>query len=216
MTNMNSILKRYQRSLILIVMVNLSGCFSMGSNESEVSETHYYILSTDRGHVASQFAENRVLLLKPVRVTSQYRGKHIVAKVAENQYQPMQSDQFFSTPDVMFTEELKRWLQKTGLFTRVTTDESQSVDMILETAVTGFYGEQRQQFSPQAVLEMQFFLMNANDDSKEPLFQTGLNIEVDVEEATASEFVKGWKTGLYELFATLEDDLSGYFLKRGP
>jgi cholesterol transport system auxiliary component len=213
---MKPIVKHFRAGLIVILVMTLSACFSMGSNDISPAETQYYILSTDRGHVASHFVENRVLLIKPVRVTSQYRGKNIVTKIGENEYQPMLGQTFFSTPDMMFTEELKRWLQKTGLFSVVTTDETQAADMILETAVTGFYGETREQFSPKSVLEMQFFLMDSATHSQAPLFQTGLNVEVDVNDASASEFVKGWKTGLYELFATLEDDLSGYFSKRDP
>lgn len=96
------------------------------------------------------------------------------------------------------------------------TDADASADLVLETAVSAFYGEQREQFSPQSVLEMQFFLTSSNAEREQVLFQTGLRIDVDVAAATPANVVKGWKEGLEELLATVEDDFSGYFSKRTP
>jgi hypothetical protein len=89
-------------------------------------------------------------------------------------------------------------------------------DMILESAVTALYGDKREQFSPQSVLEMQFFLVDGDENTSQALFQTGLKTEVDIEETTPSNVVKGWKQGLEQLLMTLEEDLSGYFTKRSP
>ena len=116
----------------------------------------------------------------------------------------------------MFTEQLRRWLQKTGLFSQVVITDDVPADMVLETAVTALYGEQREQFSPQAVIEMQFFLMSNDENNTKPLFQTGLRVDVDIEQSTPENVVKGWKQGLEELFWTVEDDFSGYFTKLNP
>jgi ATP-dependent Clp protease ATP-binding subunit ClpA len=40
--------------------------------------------------------------------------------------------------------------------------------------------------------------------------------KIDIKETSAPNVVKGWKQGLEELLATVEDDLSGYFLKHSP
>ncbi|MCJ8275053.1 MAG: ABC-type transport auxiliary lipoprotein family protein, partial [Psychrosphaera sp.] len=148
--------------------------------------------------------------------TSHFRGKTIVFRVGENEFRSQAPHELFSEPEEMFTEQLRRWLQKSGLFSKVVTKQDEHADLILETAVTALYGEQRKQFSPQAVLEMQFFLSSAEEDNERVLFQTGLRIDVDVEIATPANVVKGWKEGLEELLATVEDDFSGYFSKRTP
>ncbi len=100
---------------------------------------------------------------------------HIVFRVGENEFRSKVNHEFFSEPEEMFTEQLKRWLQKSGLFSNVVTDVDAPADLVLETAVTAFYGEQRQQFSPQSVLEMQFFLTSSNADGEQVLFQTRSN-----------------------------------------
>jgi ABC-type uncharacterized transport system auxiliary subunit len=166
--------------------------------------------------VANSFPDKRSLLIKPVRVTSHYRTKNIAFRIDENEYAYQPNQFLLSEPEAMFTEQLRRWLQKSGQFSSVTTDETIDTDMVLETALTGLFGDNREQYTPQAVLEMQFFLMDTTDQNAQPLFQTGLKVEVDIDKTTVPNVVNGWKQGLEELLATLESDLSGYFSKRSP
>ena len=194
----------------------LTGCFGWGSKKSDDNEPHYYVIDVDRGSVASHFAKDQVLRLKPVRITSHFRNKAIVFKVGDDEYRAQANHQFFSDPQEMFTEQLKRWLQKSGVFSQVIMDENAPADMVLETAVTALYGEQREQFSPQAVLEMQFFLTASGNNTNQTLFQTGLRIDINIDETTPPNVVKGWKQGLEELLATVEDDFRDYFSKRSP
>ena len=201
---------------LLILATMLSGCFSFASKDVKDDTPHYYVIDVDRGAVAAEFAKDRVLRLKPVRVTSHFRDKTLVYRVGENEYRPQPPHQFFSDPSEMFTEQLRRWLQKSGLFSQVVVSDDLPADMMLETAVTALYGEQRDQFSPQAVLEMQFFLMDNEEKNTKPLFQTGLRVEVDIEQSLPSDFVNGWQQGLEELLSTVEDDFSGYFTKLAP
>ncbi|MDB2705037.1 PqiC family protein [Pseudomonadota bacterium] len=199
---------------MLLLTGTLTACFSFGSKDDET--VHYYVIDTDRGTVAANFAKNRVLRLKPIRVTSHFRNKNIMFKVGDNEFQPQEMHEFLSSPDEMITTQLRRWLQKTGLFSLVIVDDNQPADMDLEVAVTALYGEAREQFSPQASLEMQFFLTSADSESSNVLFQTGLRVDTDIEKATPALTVKGWNIGLKELLLTLEDDFSGYFSKRSP
>ena len=194
----------------------LTGCLGLGSKEDNDDIPHYYVIDVDRGAVAAHFVKDRVLYLKPVKLTSHFRGKMIVFRVGEDEYQMQAPHQFFAEPQEMITEQLKRWLQKTGLFSQVVTNEDVPADMILEAAVTALYGDKREQFSPQSVLEMQFFLLAIDQNKTQALFQTGLKIEVDIPETTPPNVVKGWKQGLEQLLATVEDDLSDYFSKRKP
>ncbi|MDO7597118.1 MAG: ABC-type transport auxiliary lipoprotein family protein [Pseudomonadota bacterium] len=207
----------YRVFTLFFLVSMLSGCFGFGSKEAVNDDSpRYYMLDAARGGVASEFAKDRVLLLKPVRVTSLYRGKTLIFRVGDNEYRPQPPHQFFTEPSEMITEQLRRWLQKTGLFSQVVITDDVPADMILEAAATALYGEQRDQFSPQAVLEMQFFLMSNDENNTKPLFQTGLRVDVDIEQSTPENVVKGWKQGLEELFSTLEDDFSGYFTKLNP
>ncbi len=205
-------------ALIVVLLSLLTGCLGLGSkDDGDDDSPHYYIIDVDRGAIAKNFEKNLVLRIKPVKITSHFRGQNVVFRIDENEYQRQVTHQFFSEPEEMFTGQIQRWLQKSGLFSQVIMgDGDGDAEMVLEVAVTKLYGDKREQFSPQAVMEMQFFLMSADDTNQQLLFQTGLRIDVDIEETTAPHVVKGWKQGLEELLATVEDDLSGYFSKHRP
>lgn len=198
--------------LLLILTSLLSACFSWGGGEEEDDMPRYYVVDVDRGSVAQDFARDRVLLLKPVRVVPHFRDKTIVFRVNENEYRAQPPHQLFSEPEEMFTAQLRRWLQKSGLFSQVVVDESVEADFVLESAVTALYGEKRPEYSPQAVLEMQFFMSSAKNQQN-VLFQTGLRVDVDLEQTTPGNVVTGWQQGLEELLTTLEEDFSAYFAK---
>jgi uncharacterized lipoprotein YmbA len=210
------IVLRAKNVIIIVSLILLTGCLGLGSKQSNDDSPHYYVIDVDRGAVASHFVKDRVLYLKPVKLTSHFRGRKLVFRIGDNEYQQQISHQFFSDPQEMFTEQLKRWLSKSGLFSQIVTNDDVPADMILETAVTALYGDAREQFSPQSVLEMQFFLLRTDQNKTQPLFQTGLKVEVDIPETTPPNVVKGWKQGLKELLMTAEDDLSDYFSKRNP
>jgi len=200
---------------LLTVTSLLTGCFGGTSKQDEMP--HFYTIDVDRGLVAETFVKKRVLFLHPVKLTSHYKSNQLVFRVGDNEYQPQASHEFIVDPQDMLTEQLRRWLQKSGLFSDVITKDFDKADMALETAVTAFYGERREQFSPQSVIEMQFFLTAEDETGKrETLIQTGLRGEVDIDEVSPSAVVKGLKIGLGELLATFESDLSSFFEKRAP
>lgn len=217
LTIKGSILTLYSRLFfsffILATSLLLSSCFSWGGGDKEVDMTpRYYVLDVERADVAADFPANRVLRLNPVRVVPHFKSKTLIFRVGENEYKAVEPHQFLVDPEVMFTNILKRWLQKSGQFSKVVTDDSVPADFTMDAAVTAFYGEKRPAYSPQSVIEMQFF-MTAADNPEKLLFQTGLRVDVDIEQATPSNVVTGWKQGTEELLTTLEQDLSAYFAK---
>ena len=214
------------RILFLVLLTSLVSACSWiglgGDDEPEkaaaktVQTPHYYIVDVDRGAVAKHFPQNRVLLIKPVRVVPNFRSKDLIFRIGEDEYQPQPNQQLFSDPSDMFTSDLRRWLEKSGLFSKVITDPDDGpADMVLESAVTALYGDKRQKYPPQAVIEMQFFLSSAKKGQQKVLYQTGLRVNVDIEQTTPAKVVSGWRDGTKKLLTTLEDDLSGYFAKVG-
>lgn len=204
------------RSLFLLnVSLFISACSTLGGEKPLPGHEpeRYYVIDVDRGIRKDVDASDRVVRLLPVKLTSQYREKAILFKVGENEFQPQHKHQFFATPEEMFTEQLQRWLEKTGIFTKVILSETEPADMVLQTAVTALYGDKRAAFPARAVLEMQFFLLSEPETSTQAIFQTGLRTDIDIEETTPANAVKGWKTGLKQILTTIEDDLSNYFSK---
>lgn len=207
-----------QKILLLFLSLLLAGCFSFGGGEADDfdSQPRLYIVEADRGNVAPQFAKDRVLLIKPIRVAPYFREPVIMFRVGDNQYAPQPPHELLTHPQAMFTAQVERWLAKSGLFSKVVTDEAEPHDLVLETGLTKLYGDARPAYPPLAVVEMQFFLSPAGVDAdSKMLFQTGFRVDADIDETRPSEVVIGWKNGLEEILATLELDLSDYFAKAG-
>lgn len=207
-----------QKIFLLFLSMLLAGCFSLGGGEAEdyESQPRLYIVEADRGNVAPDFANDRVLLVKPVRVAPYFREPTIMFRVGDNQFEPQPPHELLTNPQSMFTAQIERWLSKSGLFSKVVTDESQPHDLVLETGLTKLFGDARPAYPPLAVVEMQFFLSPAGVDAESKmLFQTGFRVDADIDETRPSEVVTGWKNGLEEILATLEMDLSDYFDKAG-
>ncbi len=198
---------------LILLSILLSACAGLTKPEPEQQDVqHFYVIDVDRGIRDDAKAGSPVLLLEPVKLTSQFRGKTLLFKVGDHEFQPQLGHEFFSSPEEMFTEQLQRWLEKTGVFSQVVTDKNSQADLVLQTAVTALYGDKREGVPSQSILEMQFFLLSEpSDTATETLFQTGLRIDIDIEETTPPKVVKGWQTGLKRLLVTIEDDLSDYF-----
>lgn len=205
---------------IALMILSLTGCFgTLGSKPDDTiaeEPQFFYVIDVDRGLKEHDKSKGKVLYLAPVKVTSQFAAKNLVFKVGNNAFQPQPDHEFFDTPEEMFTTQLQRWLQKTGLFHAVILDNTQAADLTLDTAVTGLYGVKMADYRPQAIIEMQFFMTDNHATTDEVIFQTGLQIDIDIAETTPANVVTGWKIGFKKLLSTLEDDLSGYFSDTTP
>lgn len=207
--------KQWRNMLVLALLSVLTGCFSFGGGDKKAdsSQPRYYVIDVDRGYVAEHFPTDRVLRIKPVRVAPHYRTESLVFRVGENEYQQQAGHLLLVDPQTLFTSQLQRWLAKSGLFSVVTTDDSQPADLVLEAAVTKLYGDARLGYSPQAVLEMQFFMSPGDADRSKMLLQTGFRVDASIDQTTPSAVVTGWQNALEEILGTLEQDLSDYFDK---
>ncbi len=203
-------MRALQFILIGSITIGLMGCVSWRAEDAPVTP-HYYILEVERGEVAESNAENLpTLALRPLRVTSKFRGETILFRIGDQGYQSQTDHQFINNPQQMLTQQLQSWLDKSGLFSQVVTDERIPTDFILETAVTAFYGEARPNFSPAAVLEMQFFLTSSLAEN-DTLFEFGLRVSSDVLVLTPPAVVIGWRQALLKTLIALEVNLSDYF-----
>lgn len=192
----------------------LAGCFSFGLGDRDDAEPQYYLLNADRGRSVTPQPAAPSITIVTVEVVSRYRDINLVYRVDDERYESVPGHEFIDQPARMFTAELKRWLEKSGLFSTVKVAESgenAETDYVLQTAVSAFFGERRRQYSPLAVLEMQFFL--SKPGTEEPVFETGYLIEADIPEASPQQTVKGWNMALTETLGRLELDMGDFFFE---
>ena len=174
---------------------------------------HYYILEVDRGETEKITSDLPVLNLLPLKITSRYRDVKLVFRLGNESYQSEPNHQFITSPEDILTQQVKNWLEKSGLFSKVMVGGKGGSGFTLETAVTAFYGVARPNLSPAAVLEMQFFLTDLSKSSEGALFEYGLRVSAEVTKSTPAETVIGWRQALMKTLIGLELNLSDYFQK---
>lgn len=204
-----------KRFAVLITPLLLTACFSFGGDREKQTvdsqQPRFYVLDVDRGSVSHQQAVERIVYLTDISVSPQFAGSTLIMRVGDTEYAAQTGHEFIVDPQTMLTSQLERWLQKTGLFSRVIRQTNDAADMVMDVTLTALYGEQRSQYSPEAVIEMQFFLSSNTESARRLLFQTGFRVEVDIEESTPGKTVTGLQHGLEEILVALEQDLSDYF-----
>ena len=199
--------------LIGLLATTLMSCMSWRGNNRQVKSVApaFYILEVDRGDVMPTMTGAPSLKLLPLIVTSKVKGRNIIFRTDERNYEAQSGHQFITPSEQMLSQQLQHWLAGSGLFSLVTTDEDLSTDLVLETAVTAFYGEARPNFSPAAVLEMQFFLRDTSAEQDDVGFESGLRVTSEVLALSPPEVVKGWRQALMKTLIALEVNLSDYF-----
>lgn len=206
-----------KRFAVLITPLLLTACFSFGGDKEKQTvdsqQPRFYVLDVDRGSVSEQQAVERMLYLTDISVSPQFAGNQLMMRIGDNEYASQTGHEFIVDPQTMLTSQLERWLQKTGLFSRVIRQANDAADMVMDVTLTALYGEQRSQYSPEAVIEMQFFLSSNTESARRLLFQTGFRVEVDIDESTPGKTVTGLQFGLEEILVALEQDLSDYFAR---
>jgi uncharacterized lipoprotein YmbA len=200
---------------IVLIASMLMGCaiWRGGDSSEQTTQPHYYVLEVDRGEREEIVINAPTLRIAPLRMTSKFRGQQIVFRTADSSYMPQVDHQFLTPPNEILQQQLENWLIASGLFSQVIADESSTTDWVLETAVTAFYGEARSNFSPAAILEMQFFFRSTTAPEDEGLVESGLHVSVNIAEMTPPAVVTGWRQALMKTLIALEVNLSDYFQK---
>ena len=105
------------------------------------------------------------------------------------------------------------WLQASGLFESVVDSSSPlQAEYVLEGNVRSMYGDYRGT-APQAVLELQVFLMPEAASEERVVLQRSYSKRTDISENSAEALVAGWNQCLTELLTELEENLKAVLVQ---
>src|SRR5699024_1703191 len=199
-----------------LLVIVLGGCAFFGGKGGV--KGNYYTLETQRVlEQPSLKAQGRVLEIAPFHISPRYQNQGLVYQEADSQYQIAQNQAFILPPQILITEQVSRYLRRSGLFGAVVEGESQlQATDLLEGAITALYGDFRDSGTPRAVMEIQFFLINPQADPPKILFKTGFRTEAKLPKATPQALVAGWNADLEGILQHFEHDLRRFFKEPLP
>jgi len=185
----------------------LAGCVSL---RNEYPEKRFFVLEAERNGTPAPASRPAILAVRKCSVAPRYEARGLVYRTGELTYVSDFYNQFFLPPDDMITGEIRRWLERSGLFRHVVDPSSQvEPTHALEAAVAALYGDFLDKRSPRAVLEVKFALIDLARAPAEIVFERDYRREVALETTAAAGLAAGLSDALGQVLAEFEKDLSG-------
>ena len=190
----------------------LTGCVTV---DRIYPEKQFFVLNASRNEKPSPSTSDAVLKIQRFRVSSRFEGKGFVYRLGDLTYESDFYNEFLISPDVMIAEEVNKWLTQSGLFQYVISSSS-LIDptFYLEGVVTTLYGDYRSNQSPEAVLEVQFFLVRNVSARPVVVFEKTYRQEASLKEKSPAALAEGWSRSLGHILSQLEADLKASELKK--
>ncbi|MBF0476884.1 MAG: hypothetical protein HQK59_13850 [Deltaproteobacteria bacterium] len=191
--------------LTMAVFIWLTGCVKL---DKSYPDKHYYALDITRPRSDVGPQVGPVLMVRNITVSPRYDAKNFVYRQVDLSYQSDFYNEFFLSPGMMVTEVIRNWMTAGGLFQNVVDTPSYvSPNYVLEGAVNSLYGDYRNRQTPQAVLEMQFFLVQSLDGKTPIIFQKQYRQTVALANDSPQALARGWNDGLTRILTELEQDM---------
>ena len=187
---------------LLLIQAFFSGCISY-------PQKHTFMLNADRETTARPVLTEKPLIVSRFRSAPQYESKGFVYRKGELDYESDYYNEFLALPGSMISEEVRKWLAKSGLFRFVS--DSQDIEEShynLDGSVTALYGDYSQGMPPHAVLEIRFSLSQKSKDRSAIVFQRDYREQIPVKGNSPEQLVRGWNEALRKILTALEEDLS--------
>lgn len=196
--------------LMICLFALLEGC-SMSISRN-LPERKYYVLEAVRSGPEHAALPGIALKVARARMSPAYGGKELVYRTGRLGWESDFYNQWFVLPSEMLAAQARDWLRASGLFEHVLdTGSHLEASHILESNATSLHGDFRR--TPQAVIEMQFFIIEDDSGITDVVFKKDYRQTVAIPAASAEALVAGWNEGLGKILAAFEQDLKNSLLE---
>jgi cholesterol transport system auxiliary component len=199
-------MKRIYFIFVLLLLLFLEGgCVRL---EREYPSRNTFVIGAARAAALPPDIAGAVLEVRSLNVSPLFRGRSFVYRRGDVAYETDFYNQFFTTPGQLLTEDVRRWLADSGIFSRVTTSVPRiEPDFVLEGTIHSLYGDFRRRDQPAAVLEMNFALIDDTPPSERLLHQKTYRRRIPLPAPAATNLAQGWREALQRILGELEVDL---------
>ena len=197
----------------LTMLYLLTGCFNLNKS---FPEKRFFVLSASRSKGLSLSKSDAVLRIRRFRVSPRFEGKGFVYRKGNLNYATDFYNEFLISPAAMISEEVDKWLKRSGLFQYVMSSSSPvEATVELEGMISAIYGDYRDTKVPKAVLEMQFFLVRNVSSGPVIVFGKTYHQEILIKGNPPDALVAGWNLALEHIINEFETNLKDLDLKEG-
>jgi len=198
-------MKKYTTLFFLIATLSMSACVKLGG---EPIEKHYYRITPARTETPPEAQCGKILKIRRLSVSDIYNTRELVYQMSDGRIESDFYNMLFVAPGNMLTSELRKWLAQSGHFANVIEPGSMVIpDLTLEGVVNSLYGDYSTE-PPNAVIAMQFFLVDESTPNNEIVFSSSYRQRIPLDKSAPDELVQGMTKGIQIIFTELELDLA--------
>ncbi|RKY06093.1 MAG: hypothetical protein DRP56_08035 [Planctomycetota bacterium] len=205
----------FAKTLLVIGLLVVLICPGCAGRKAIVKDA--FLLDAQRGGESVQAASEAILAVQPFSIAPAFGGKGLIYRTGDNQYESDFYNEYFVSPAAMMTEQTRNWLAGSGVFARVLSPVS-SVEPtdILEGHIKQIAADLRDKATPQAVLEITFYLLGQHKRQRTIRFQKTYLAAHLLESKTAPACIAALNQCLTEILQDLEKDLNKSTAAQGP
>jgi len=192
--------------------VALSGC---ALPEEQTDQRRFFMLEAARFGQAPPPETGHLIAVKRFTMSPRFREKELVYRTSEVAYESDYYNQFLTSANTMIAEQTRRWLSRSGLFAAVINASSDALPThIIEGNVTKLYGDVRGEGSGEAVMAVEFFVLDiAGADEPKVIFHGEYAVEGPFDPPLSGEgLVKVYNANLGKVLTAFEKDLRTLFI----
>jgi hypothetical protein len=186
------------------LMIVFTGC---GSNSSY--EKQQYLLEAQRSSSTQTGNSQSIIEIRRFTIDSAFSAKSLTYRTSKVEFKSDFYNEFLISPVSMITEKTRNWLSASGLFQRV-LDQGSYLEPthVIEANIISCYGDYRDKLSPNAVMEIRFFLLETKA-GKEPIIVFGKSYKshIPLEFEGPAGLISALDSCLVEILTDLEKDI---------
>ena len=189
---------------VLSVLGLAAGCVDLAR---DAPERRLYAFEVRREGRDAAAGGSPLLEVRRLQDSPRSEGTCLLYRRSDTRFESDFYHQFVAPTADLITEEVRSWLQGSGLFAGVIGSGSDAEPVyILDGVLSSLYADFRGD-PPQAVLEAQFFLIRNGPGPPALVLQRDYEEPMPLADASPEGLVRGWNEGLRIILGSLESDL---------
>ena len=189
--------------LYLIAVCAMLAC--AGCSDRNLFNKRHFVLDVNRSGESLSDEAEVILEVRRLTIDSRFDTKDLVYRKGEFEYEADFHNEYLVAPEVMITDQVRRWLAMTGLFKKVLEPGSLlEPTHTMEGTVTALYADFTSESTPTAVMEIDFFVIMHGPSEDKLVYSQSYKTSKPIESRSADGVVEGMNQCLEEILGDLE------------
>ena len=195
----------YIKVVCVFLLLFIVGC---GGPGKAPAVRRYYALELERQGQTHQPQGVTVLEIQPFGMSPIFAPKELAYRTGEFRYESDFYNQFVTDARLQITEQTRRWISDSKVFSSVALGGSAlGATHLLEGDIVKLYGDFRDKSNSNAVMQIEFFLIDVKSPSTSVVFSKLYKATSSVGQPKVENLIRAYNRCLEQILQDFEADL---------